>query len=47
VSLEMQLEALIERGWKCSGRLRLSDCDDAIGSRDPATLEMRLQATIE
>jgi hypothetical protein len=41
VSLEMHLEAAIERVWRWTWRPRWSEFRDAIGSRDRATLVVR------
>ena len=40
MSLEMQLEAMIERLRRCNWRPRSSKDDDALGGRDRASLEM-------
>jgi len=45
--LTMQLEAIIERLWRCTWRPRLSEFGDALGGRDQASLKMYLQAVIE
>jgi len=47
VSLEMHLEAVIERVWGCTGRLRSSELRAALGGRDRVSLEMHLEAEME
>jgi len=42
--LKIHLEAVIEAVWRCTWRTRLSECRDAPGGRDGASLEMHLQA---
>ena len=42
----MHFETVIERGLRCNWRLRLSELRDALGSRDPASLNMHLEAEI-
>ena len=44
---EVHFGAVIERVWRCSWRLRLSELRDTLGGRDPASLEMHLEAEIE
>jgi len=39
VNSEMHLEAVIERVWRCTWRLRSSELRDAIGGCDRASLE--------
>jgi len=46
VNSEMHLEAVIERVWRCTWRLRSSELRDALGGRDRASLEMHLEAMI-
>ena len=46
-SLEMHFDAVIERGWRCNWRPRLSELRDALGGRDRASWDMHLQAMIE
>jgi len=46
-SLEMQLEAMIERLWRCTWRPRSSEFGDALGGRNQGSLEMNLQPVIE
>ena len=43
---EMHLEAVIERVWTCTWRLRWSELRDALGGRDRASLNMHLEAEI-
>jgi len=43
----MLFEAVIERGWRCNWRPRLSELRDALGGRDRASLDMHLEAEIE
>ena len=43
---EMNLEAVIERVWRCTCRMRLSELRDALGGRDRASFEMHLEAMI-
>jgi len=43
----MHFEAVMERGWRCNWRPRLSELRDALGGRDRASLDMHLQAMIE
>jgi len=43
----MHLEAVIERVWRCTGRPRSSELRDALGGRNPASLEMHLEAEIK
>jgi len=38
-SLEMHLEALTERVWRCTWRPRSSELRDALGGHDRANLE--------
>ena len=38
-SLEMHLQAAIERVWRWTCRPRSSECGDALGGRDRARLE--------
>jgi len=47
VSLEMPLEAMKVRVWRCTGRPWSCECRDASGGRDKASLEMHLKAVIE
>jgi hypothetical protein len=47
VSLEMHLESVIERVWRCNWKPESSDCGDALRGRDLASLEMDLVAAIE
>jgi len=47
VSLEMQLEAVIERLWRSTWRPQSNECGDALGGRDRGSLEMDLEAMIE
>jgi len=47
VNSEMHLEAVIERVWRCTWRLRSSELRDALGGRDRASLEMHLETEIE
>jgi hypothetical protein len=47
VSLVMHFEAVIERGWRCNWRPRLSELRDALGGRDRVSLEMQLETEIE
>jgi len=47
VNSEMHLEAMIEQVRICTWRLRWSELRDALGGRDPASLEMHLEAVIE
>jgi len=46
-SLEMYLEAVIERVWRCTSRTRSSQLTDALGGNDRASLEMHSEAVIE
>ena len=46
-SLEMDFEAVIERGRKCNWRLRLIERRDSLGGCDLASLDMLLEAEIE
>jgi len=46
-SLEMHFEALIERGWRCNWRPRLSQLRDALGGGKGGRFAMHLQAMIE
>jgi len=46
VNSEMHLEALIERVWRCTWRLRSSELRDALGGWDRASFEMHLEAII-
>jgi len=46
-SLEMHLEAVIDRVWRCTGRPRWSELRDALGGRDRASLEMQWEAEME
>jgi len=43
----MHLEAVIEQVRICTWILRSSELRDALGGRDPASLEMHLEAVIE
>jgi len=43
VNSEVHLEAMIERVWRCTLRLRSSDLRDALGGRDRATLQLHLE----
>jgi len=47
VNSEMHLEAVIERVWICTWRLRSRDLRDALGGGDRASLEIHLEAVIE
>jgi len=40
----MHFEAVIERGWRCNWRPRLSELRDALGGYDRARLEEYLKA---
>ena len=46
-SLEIHLEAVIERVWRCTGRPWQSGVGDALGGRDRAIVQMHLEAKIE
>jgi len=46
VNSEMHLEAVIERVWRCTWRLRSSELRDALAGRDRVSLEMHLEAMI-
>jgi len=46
VKSEIHLEAVIERVWRCTWRLRSSELRDALGGRDTASLGMHLEALI-
>jgi len=46
-SLTMIMEAMIERVWRCTWRLGLSELRDTLGGRDRASLEMHWDAMIE
>ena len=46
VNSEMHLEAVIERVWRCTWRLRSSELRDALGGRDWVSLEMHLEAML-
>jgi hypothetical protein len=41
------LEAVIERLWRCTWRPRSREFGDALGGRDRARLEMHLEAMIK
>jgi len=43
----MHWEAVIELGWRCIWRRRLSELRDALGGHDWASLEIHLEAVIE
>jgi len=47
VNSEMQLEAVIERDWRCTWRPYSSEFGYALGGCDRASLEMHLEAMIE
>jgi len=47
VNSEMHLEAVIERVWICTWRLRSSELGDALGDVDRVNSEMQLEAVIE
>ena len=47
VNSEMHLEAMIEWGWGCTWRTRLSELRDALGGRDWSSLEIHWKAVIE
>jgi len=47
VNSEMHLEAVIERVWRCTWRLRSSELRDALGGRDQTSLEIHLEGVIE
>jgi len=42
-SWKMYFEAVIERVWRCTWRLWLSELRDALGGRDPVNLEKHLE----
>jgi len=46
-SLEMRFEAVIDRVWRCTWRLRSTELRDALGGRDGASLEMHLETEID
>jgi len=46
-TLEMHLEAIIERIWRYTGRPCSSELRDALQDRDRASLEINLEAVIE
>jgi len=46
-SWKMCLEAIIDRVWRCTSRLRWSELRDPLGGHDRASLEMHLEAVIE
>jgi len=46
-SLTIHLEAVIERVWKCTWRLRSTELRDALGGGDRASLEMHLETEID
>ena len=46
-SLEIHLEAVIERVLRCTWRLRLSELRDALGGRDRVSVEMHLETEIK
>jgi len=46
VKSEMHLEAVIERVWRCTWRLRSSELRDALGGGDRVSLEMHFEAMI-
>jgi len=46
-SLEMHLEAVIDRVWRCTGRPRSRELRDAFGGRDRSSLEMHWKAGVE
>jgi len=46
-SVEMHVEAVIERDWRCNWRPRLSELRDALGGRDRASYDMHMEAVIE
>ena len=41
------MEAAIKGLWRCSWRPRLREFGEESGGRDPATVEMHLEAVIE
>jgi len=43
----MHFEAVIEPGWRCNWRPRLSELRVALGGRNRASLDMHVQAMIE
>jgi hypothetical protein len=43
----MHLEAVIERVWRCTGRLESSEIGDAIGDADRVNSEIQSEAMIE
>ena len=47
VNSVMHLEAVIERVWRFSWRLRSNELRDAHAGRDQASLEMHLEAMIK
>jgi len=46
-SLMMYFEAVIERIWRCTWRLRSTEPRDTLGGRDRATLEIHLETALE
>jgi hypothetical protein len=44
---EMQLEAVIDRVWTCSGRPKWSEPSDAIGGRVRASMEIHLEPEMQ
>jgi hypothetical protein len=47
VNSEMHCEAVIERVWRFTWRLRSSELRDALGGRDRSSLEMHWEAEVE
>jgi len=47
VSLEIHLEAVIERVRRCTWKPRSSEFGDALGGLDRASLEMHLEAVMK
>ena len=47
MNLEMHLEAMIERVWRCTGRPRSSELREAHGGCNRTSLEMHLEAEIK
>ena len=45
--LKMHWEDVIERGWRCTWKPRLSDLRDALGGRDQSSLELDWEAEVE
>jgi len=43
-SLEIHLEAVIERVWRCTGRPLSSGFEDTLGGRNRASLDQYLEA---